>query len=156
MTWLTWLVLAVIVTAIAAVTGVKPKGTRHVARTQLMGVARVVLILVALMLLYSRVSRSPAASRPFRQRVKSRHVYAQRGHLSGCRGADVRSGSERPGPRSRRAIEKLGTVAFATSCNAAAQPQFNRAVALLHSFEFPRAIDAFGATLTTDPVVRDG
>ena len=49
------------------------------------------------------------------------------------------------------AIEKLGTVAFATSCSAAAQPQFNRAVALLHSFEFPRAIDAFGATLTTDP-----
>ena len=50
-----------------------------------------------------------------------------------------------------RGAEKLGTVAFATSCSAAAQPQFNRAVALLHSFEFPRAIDAFGATLTTDP-----
>jgi hypothetical protein len=49
------------------------------------------------------------------------------------------------------ATEKLGTVAFATSCSAAAQPQFNRAVALLHSFEFLRAIDAFGATLTTDP-----
>ena len=49
------------------------------------------------------------------------------------------------------AAEKLGTVAFATSCSAAAQPQFNRAVALLHSFEFLRAIDAFGATLTTDP-----
>jgi hypothetical protein len=47
--------------------------------------------------------------------------------------------------------EKLGIVAFATSCSAAAQPQFNRAVALLHSFEFLRAIDAFGATLTTDP-----
>jgi tetratricopeptide (TPR) repeat protein len=47
--------------------------------------------------------------------------------------------------------EKLGTVVFATSCSAAAQPQFNRAVALLHSFEFARAIDAFGATLTTDP-----
>jgi tetratricopeptide (TPR) repeat protein len=47
--------------------------------------------------------------------------------------------------------EKLGTVAFATSCSAAAQPQFNRAVALLHSFEFLRAIDGFGATLATDP-----
>jgi hypothetical protein len=43
MTWLTWLVLAVVVTAVAALTGVKPKGTRHVARTRLMGVARVVL-----------------------------------------------------------------------------------------------------------------
>ena len=32
--------------------------------------------------------------------------------------------------------EQLGTVDFATSCSAAAQPQFNRAVALLHSFEF--------------------
>lgn len=49
------------------------------------------------------------------------------------------------------AAEKLGTVAFATSCSAAAQPTFNRAVALLHSFEFLRAIDAFGATLETDP-----
>jgi hypothetical protein len=47
--------------------------------------------------------------------------------------------------------EKLGTVTFATSCSAAAQPQFNRAVALLHSFEFQRAIDGFGATLATDP-----
>jgi hypothetical protein len=49
------------------------------------------------------------------------------------------------------AAETLGTVAFATSCSAAAQPLFNRGVALLHSFEFRRAIDAFGATLTTDP-----
>src|SRR3954468_6990580 len=47
--------------------------------------------------------------------------------------------------------EKIGTVSFSTSCNAAAQPQFNRAVALLHSFEFGRAIDAFGATLESDP-----
>src|SRR5476649_629775 len=50
-----------------------------------------------------------------------------------------------------RSAEKLGTVAFATSCSAAAQPQFNRAVSLLHSFEFQRAVDAFNATLTTDP-----
>lgn len=49
------------------------------------------------------------------------------------------------------AAETLGTVAFATSCSAAAQPQFNRAVALLHSFEFLRAIEAFGATLARDP-----
>ncbi|MFI5178022.1 MAG: hypothetical protein ACHQO8_05650 [Vicinamibacterales bacterium] len=49
------------------------------------------------------------------------------------------------------AAERVGTVTFATSCSAAAQPQFNRAVALLHSFEFLRAIDAFGATLMTDP-----
>src|SRR5438067_4764453 len=31
--------------------------------------------------------------------------------------------------------EKLGVVSFSTSCSANAQPLFNRAVALLHSFE---------------------
>jgi tetratricopeptide (TPR) repeat protein len=47
--------------------------------------------------------------------------------------------------------ETLGSVNFATSCNSAAQPQFNRAVALLHSFQFAHAIDAFHDTLATDP-----
>ena len=47
--------------------------------------------------------------------------------------------------------EKLGSVTFTTSCSAAAQPQFNRAVALLHSFEFGQAIDGFGTALKTDP-----
>jgi hypothetical protein len=47
--------------------------------------------------------------------------------------------------------EKLGTVHFAVSCSAAAQPQFDRAVALLHSFEFATAIDGFTAALATDP-----
>jgi tetratricopeptide (TPR) repeat protein len=47
--------------------------------------------------------------------------------------------------------EKLGVVNFATSCSAGAQPLFNRAVALLHSFEFGRAIEGFGATLKADP-----
>ena len=36
MTWLAWLGLAVLITAVAAVTGIKPKGTRHVASTRLM------------------------------------------------------------------------------------------------------------------------
>ncbi len=49
------------------------------------------------------------------------------------------------------ANEKLGTVVFATSCSADAQPLFNRAVALLHSFEFARAIEGFDATLKADP-----
>jgi len=47
--------------------------------------------------------------------------------------------------------ERLGTVSFATSCSAAAKPQFDRAVALLHSFEFAPAIQGFEATGTTDP-----
>jgi hypothetical protein len=49
------------------------------------------------------------------------------------------------------ADDKVGTVVFQTSCSAAAQPVFNRAVALLHSFEFARAIDGFRATLAADP-----
>jgi hypothetical protein len=44
MSWLAWLGLAVIITAVAAITGIKPKGTRHVARTHLMGVARLALL----------------------------------------------------------------------------------------------------------------
>src|SRR5271154_4474429 len=47
--------------------------------------------------------------------------------------------------------EKLGTVHFATSCNEVAQMEFNRAVALLHSFQFSRAIDGFTVVLQDDP-----
>jgi microsomal dipeptidase-like Zn-dependent dipeptidase len=47
--------------------------------------------------------------------------------------------------------EALGTVRFDTSCASAGRDGFNRAVALLHSFEFRSAIDAFTAVLQTDP-----
>jgi len=46
---------------------------------------------------------------------------------------------------------KLGTVHFQTSCATAVQPQFDRAIALLHSFEFAAAIAGFQATLAADP-----
>jgi hypothetical protein len=46
--------------------------------------------------------------------------------------------------------EKLGAVHFATSCNGAAPNDINRAVALLHSFQFSRAIDDFKAALEKD------
>jgi hypothetical protein len=52
MTWLTWLTITVLIAAVAAITGLKPKGTKPVARTQLMGVARVVLLLLALAVAY--------------------------------------------------------------------------------------------------------
>lgn len=52
MTWYTWLIVAALVAAVAAVTGVKPKGTRHVAHTSLMGVARVVLAFIVLICLW--------------------------------------------------------------------------------------------------------
>ena len=47
--------------------------------------------------------------------------------------------------------EKLGEIHFATSCNGPAQSDFNRAVALLHSFQFNRAIEGFNAVLREDP-----
>jgi hypothetical protein len=46
--------------------------------------------------------------------------------------------------------EKLGTVPFVSSCNAAAQQKFDRAVALLHSFQFSHAIDGFNTALKID------
>src|SRR5580704_12131110 len=46
--------------------------------------------------------------------------------------------------------EKLGAVHFATSCSEAAQKDFNRAVALLHSFQFTRAIGGFHSVLEKD------
>ena len=52
MTWLTALVVVVLVVAVAAVTGFKPKGTRHVAGTRMMGVARFVLVVVILIVAY--------------------------------------------------------------------------------------------------------
>ena len=52
MTWFAWLGLAVLITAIAAVTGIKPKGTRHVAHTRLIGVARFVLLVVVIIVAY--------------------------------------------------------------------------------------------------------
>jgi hypothetical protein len=52
MDWLFWLMVAVIVAGFAALTGLKPKGTRPVAHTQLMGVARVVLLIMAIIVGY--------------------------------------------------------------------------------------------------------
>ena len=46
--------------------------------------------------------------------------------------------------------EKLGAVHFATSCNEGAQKEFNRDVALLHYFQFSRAIEGFNAVLGKD------
>src|SRR5437868_4086566 len=46
--------------------------------------------------------------------------------------------------------EKLGTVHFQTSCAPAAGEQFDRAIALLHSFEFGGAIRGFNAVLAAD------
>src|SRR5438445_4984389 len=46
---------------------------------------------------------------------------------------------------------QFGKVNFPTSCSAAVQPQFERAVAMLHSFFFPEHIKAFQAVIKEDP-----
>jgi hypothetical protein len=45
---------------------------------------------------------------------------------------------------------EFGTVHFATSCSAKVAPQFDRAVALLHSFEFGASIRTFNEVLAAD------
>lgn len=46
--------------------------------------------------------------------------------------------------------ERLGTVHFPTSCAPAVAPRFDRAIALLHSFEFRAAIRGFEDVLASD------
>ena len=61
----------------------------------------------------------------------------------------VRLSAQQPHPSP--ANQALGTVRFETSCRSAAQPHFNRAVALLHSFAFGQAAEGFNAALGADP-----
>jgi len=52
---------------------------------------------------------------------------------------------------SAAAQEKFGTVRFKTSCTPAAQKEFERALAMLHSFAYPETLKAFTAIPQTDP-----
>jgi hypothetical protein len=47
--------------------------------------------------------------------------------------------------------EKLGNVHFTVSCLPATQPQFDRAVAMLHSFWYPQGLNAFAEITKSDP-----
>ena len=53
-------------------------------------------------------------------------------------------------PHRPEPVDRLGTVHFPTSCLPTVVPEFDRGVALLHSFEFGAAIRAFTAVLATD------
>ena len=46
---------------------------------------------------------------------------------------------------------KLGKVSFSVSCEPSVQPQFSSAVAMLHSFWYEKASDAFAAIAQKDP-----
>jgi hypothetical protein len=52
---------------------------------------------------------------------------------------------------SHRAPEQLGRVSFAISCTPSVQEQFNRGVALLHSFAYSAAANAFQGVAERDP-----
>jgi hypothetical protein len=52
MNWLVWLGIAMVIAVFAAVTGLKPKGTRPVAHTRMMGMGRLVLVAVAIIFVY--------------------------------------------------------------------------------------------------------
>src|SRR5689334_13779059 len=52
--------------------------------------------------------------------------------------------------------EKLGTVRFPVSCAPAVQADFERAVALLHSFWYEEALKAFTAVTTADATCAMG
>jgi hypothetical protein len=59
MSWLVWLGLAVIAAALAAVTSIQPKGTRPVGHTHMMGMARVALLVFAVILAYLAYEARP-------------------------------------------------------------------------------------------------
>src|SRR5260221_7418729 len=48
-------------------------------------------------------------------------------------------------------LQQVGTVRFATSCDASTRAGFDRSVALLHSFAFSSANEGFNAVLRLDP-----
>ena len=52
MSWLVWLGLAVVIAAVAAVTGIKPKGTRPVSHSRMMGMGRLALLAIVIILVY--------------------------------------------------------------------------------------------------------
>jgi tetratricopeptide (TPR) repeat protein len=61
-----------------------------------------------------------------------------------------------PAHEAQGGAEKIGRVTFPTSCSAAVQPSFERAVALLHSFWYLEAIKAFTAVTEADPACAMG
>jgi tetratricopeptide (TPR) repeat protein len=59
--------------------------------------------------------------------------------------------SAHTGDPDTKARTEYGRVLFKTSCTSEAQKQFERALAMLHSFYFPETIKAFNAIPETDP-----
>ena len=65
--------------------------------------------------------------------------------------AVVRAQEEHQHDHQHDASEQLGQVSFPVSCNTATQKQFNRALALLHSFQYIEAGQAFAEIAAREP-----
>jgi len=52
MNWMVWLALAVVICAVAAVTGIKPRGTRHVAHSHMMNAGRFFLFIIVAIFIF--------------------------------------------------------------------------------------------------------
>ena len=63
----------------------------------------------------------------------------------------VATGAAAHDDETKARAEKLGRVVFKTSCSPEAQKQFERALAMQHSFFFPETVKAFNAIPETDP-----
>jgi tetratricopeptide (TPR) repeat protein len=63
----------------------------------------------------------------------------------------VSAGADTDPAKRGASAEQLGRVLFKTSCSPEAQKQFERALAMLHSFFFPETVKAFSAIPTSDP-----
>jgi tetratricopeptide (TPR) repeat protein len=59
--------------------------------------------------------------------------------------------AQEPHQHQHDTTEKLGQVSFPISCHTAAQQKFNRALALLHSFQYAEADLAFAEITASDP-----
>lgn len=69
----------------------------------------------------------------------------------GATGARAKTPPHDEARHDHAATERLGSVHFETSCDAVAQPRFDRAVALMHSFQFGPAIAGYRSVLEADP-----
>ena len=87
-------------------------------------------------------------SRRFEQMKRTMWNHWSRGLLAAVLGSALLSWAvqhDHPAP------EKLGSVDFLVSCEAAVQSQLNRSVALLHSFAYTESENAFRQVLALDP-----
>ncbi|HEY7642448.1 MAG TPA: hypothetical protein VH814_22130 [Steroidobacteraceae bacterium] len=71
--------------------------------------------------------------------------------VRGIVGACILLAAARAFAQQEHAMEHFGSTHLAISCSAEVQPQFDRAVAMLHSFFYPETVKAFAAIAAAEP-----